>query len=351
MGSQPHTLTQYVRKTIARRGMAAMIAPLVSWEPMQQPGEGYSLLIGCNRNLGPMLLANLRLLTRQKRTNCKEVILAIDGTEAELGLKIKQRAVDVCEGMPIRFVHYSSKQISVTRMVDWGWIYAWLSWCIGIRECTTRYAMLHDFDALLLNPDVLEERYAQVQQRGVEFLGIAHHTGGGVVEDDRLVRTFELMFDCAFVRKTFKPIELFNTMKSIAGRRVEFDTFLNAQHRAGKTSVMPLAEEEMVHPSQMICQYVDFNAQRGRVPTNNNLLMIPYYEHIGGDSGLMQDITRQLVSGKRIVSLWGKPLDIAAISAPHKQWMRKQMMRMEKTLHGGMAGEVAAYMDAVDRAG
>lgn len=351
MGSQPHTLTQYVRKTIARRGMAAMIAPLVSWQPMQQPRDGYSLLIGCNRNLGPMLLANLRLLTRQKRTNCKEVILAIDGTEQELGADIKRRAAELCGDMPIRFVHYSSKQISVTRMVDWGWIYAWLSWCIGIRECTTRYAMLHDFDALLLNPDVLEERYAQVQQRGVEFLGIAHHTGGGVVEDDRLVRTFELMFDCEFVRKTFKPIELFNTMKSIAGRRVEFDTFLNAQHRAGKTSVMPLPEEEMVHPSQMICQYVDFNAQRGRVPTNNNLLMIPYYEHIGGDGGLMRDITQQLARGKKVVSLWGKPLDVTAISTPHKQWMRKQMMRMEKTLHGEMAGEVAAYMDAVDAAG
>jgi hypothetical protein len=79
--------------------------------------------------------------------------------------------------------------------------------------------------------------------------------------------------------------------------------------------------------------------------------MIPYYEHIGGDSGLMRDITQQLASGKKVVSLWGKPLDVAAISAPHKQWMRKQMMRMEKTLHGGMAGEVAAYMDAVDAAG
>jgi hypothetical protein len=335
--------------------MAALIAPLISWEPMQQPRDGYSLLIGCNRNLGPMLLANLRLLTRQKRTSCKEVILAIDGTEAELGTDIKQRAREICGSaaggeLPIRFVHYTSKQISVTRMIDWGWIYAWLSWSIGIRECTTRYAMLHDFDALLLNPNVLEERYAQVQQRSVEFLGIAHHTGGGVLEDDKLVRTFELMFDCAFVRKTFKPIELFNTMKSIAGRRVEFDTFLNAQHRAGTTSVMPLAEEEMVHPSQMICQYVDFNAARGRIPTNNNLLMIPYYEHIGGDSSLMRDMTQQLTSGKKTVSLWGKPLSVAAISPTHKQWMRKQMVRMEATLANGLAGEVAAYMDAIDAA-
>ena len=349
MGSQPHTLSQYVRKSISRRGMAALIAPLISWEPMREPESGYSLLIGCNRNLGPMLLANLRLLTRQKRTNCKEVILAIDGSPDELGAKIIERAKAISGDMPIRFVHYNAKQISITRMVDWGWIYAWLSWSIGIRECKTRYAMLHDFDALLLNPNALEDRYLQVQQRGVEFLGIANHTGGGVVEDDKLVRTFELIFDCSFVRRTFKPIELFNTMKSIAGRRVEFDTFLNAQHRAGTTSVMPLAEEEMVHPSQMICQYVDFNAARGRVPTNNNLLMIPYYEHIGGDSSLMLDINKQLASGAKTVQLWGKPLDVAAITAAHKQWMRKQMLRMETTLHGSMTGEVAAYMDAIER--
>ena len=63
--------------------------------------------------------------------------------------------------------------------------------------------------ALLLRPDVLEERYREIQARKVEYLGIAYHAGGGTKESDRLCRTFELMFDAQFVRANNKPIDLF----------------------------------------------------------------------------------------------------------------------------------------------
>lgn len=348
--SEPHTLSQYVRKSVARGAMGAMIAPLARWSPMESPEPGYTLLIGCNRKLGPMLLANLRLLARQKRENLKEVILAIDGTREELGAQIESRASEVAPGLPIRFVHYTPAQIRVTRMIDWGWVYAWLSWCVGISRCRTRYAMLHDFDALLLNPDVLEHRYREIQSRKVEYLGIGYHAGGGVSPEDKLVRTFELMFDAQFVRSRFRPIQLFNTMRTVKGRKVEFDTFLNAQHLAGTTDVIPLPEEEMVHPSQMICQFVDFTVGRGRVPPSNNLLMIPYYEHIGGDSTLMLDVTRQLRSGNPLVSMWGRQLDVRGLVVPHRAWIRKQALRMESSLHASPDSATLAYLDAIDAA-
>ncbi|MFO0831828.1 MAG: hypothetical protein U0637_08275 [Phycisphaerales bacterium] len=344
-----HTVFQYVKKALARRAMGAVIAPLVEWQPLVEPQPGYTVLVGCNRRLGGLLMANLAALARQERGNLREVILVIDGGEEEVGFSVVERAARVAPGLPVRVVHYSERQRSVTRRIDWGWVYAWLSWCVGIAATTTRYAMLHDFDALLLRPDVLEERYREVRARKVEYLGIAYHAGGGTKESDRLCRTFELMFDAQFVRSHNRPIDLFNTMRWMGGRRVEFDTFLNAQFMAGSRDVIALPEADMVHPSQMICQFVDHCQGRGVKPAHNNLLMIPYYEYLGGDGALLADVSGQLEgrAGGR-VSLWGKPLDVGAITQDHRAWMLKQAVRMEDSL-GGLRPEVRRYFEAIGR--
>ena len=103
----------------------------------------------------------------------------------------------------------------------------------------------------------------------------------------------------------------------------------------------------MVHPSQMICQFVDHGQGRG-IKANNNLLMIPYYEYLGGDGRMLADVTAQLQKSGTVV-LWGHPIHVGAMAAEHRAWMRKQAERMEASL-GGMRAEVGAYFGAIDRA-
>jgi hypothetical protein len=345
-----HGVLEYVKKVALRKAMAWQIAPLVSWGPMERPEDGYTVLVGCNHRLGGLLLANLRMLGRQRRENLREVIFVIDGSREELGFDVGERAGELASGLTVREVHYNERQRSVSRRIDWGWVYAWLSWCIGISHVRTRHAILHDFDALLLDENVLEERYRVLRERGVEYLGIAYHEGGGVSASDRLVRTFELMFDASFVREHNRPIDLFNTMRTIDSRRVEFDTFLNAQFLHGTRDVLPIREDRMVHPSQMICQFVDFTRGRPHPLHKSNLLMIPYYNLLGGDESLMLDLTRQLEGGTRRVRVWGRELDLARLTDDHRAWMRKQALRMELALEPSPRAEVTAYFDVIDRA-
>jgi hypothetical protein len=135
-----------------------------------------------NRKLGGSM-ANLAGLGAAGATNLREVILTIDGSEEEVGFNVVERAREVAPGLPVRVIHYTEKQRAVTRKIDWGWVYAWLSWCVGIANTTTRYAMLHDFDALLLRPDVLEERYREIRARWSTW-GL--RTTRGRRESDRL---------------------------------------------------------------------------------------------------------------------------------------------------------------------
>jgi hypothetical protein len=327
----------------------------VSWEPMRDPHAGYSVLIGCHRELGDLLLATLRSLSRQRVTHCKEVILSFDGMASELGEGFEAKARAMAGALPLRFLYCTPKDLRIARRIDWGPVYAWMNWTRGVAACTTRHALLHDLDALLIDPGVFEARYEAILAAKVEYLGIAFHGGGGTVPGDRLARTFELMLDAAFVRQHHRPLDVFNKMWTIrdgeAVRRVEFDTFLYCQHTKGRREMVTLSEDQMVHPSNMIGQYTDFRNKRPRIPANTNLPMIPYYELVGGNPAHTREIIRQLGSGSSgVASIWGWELHLERMSISHRAWMRKQAGRVETYLFGGMREEAMAYFDALDAA-
>lgn len=356
MAAQTHSLPHYVRKLALREGLRAIIKPLVTWEPMRAPREGYSVLIGCHRELGDLLLATLRSLSRQRATHCREVILSFDGLASELGASFEEKAREMAGSLPLRFLYCTPKDLRIARRIDWGPVYAWMNWSRGLAACTTRHALLHDLDALLIDPEVFESRYAAILDRSVEYLGIAYHGGGGTVPEDRLARTFELMLDAAFVRAHHQPLDVFNKMWTIRDarggvRRVEFDTFLYCQHTRGRRDALPMGEEQMVHPSNMIGQYTDFRNKRPRIPPNTNLPMIPYYELVGGNPTNVREVVRQLRASKSgVVTLWGWELHIERTSQSHRAWMRKQAGRVEDFLFGGMREDAQAYFDAIDAA-
>ncbi len=344
-----HGVVRYAHKVVSRAFMRALIRPLVSWEPNASPREGYTIVIGCNQRLLSMLWANLRLLGKLDLTGCDAVVLGIDLSREDLPAGFEDRVRRELGGVEARVACYTPAQMRITRWIDWGWVYAWLNWCLGIGLVRTRYAFLHDFDALLLRPDAIRRRYDLIREKGVDYLGVAYYEGLGIGPEDRLVNTFELMFDAAKVRQRHRPIELFNTMATYKGRRVEFDSVLYAQSRAGTTLAEKMVEHELVHPSQMITQFVDFTAGRGRTPGKNNLLMIPYYLALGDDWTMLEDLVRQMEAGSTLLTLWDRPLDAGRLPGPFAQWMWEQGIRLERHAHGREREIVRRYFDGIVR--
>lgn len=344
-----HGMARYAHKVVSRAFMRALIRPLATWAPMDAPREGYTIIIGCNQKLLPMLWANLRMLGKLDLAGCDALVLGVDLPRRDLPAGFEERVRREVPGPEVRVACYTPAQMRVTRWIDWGWVYAWLNWCLGIAATRTRYAFLHDFDALLLRPDAIRRRYDLIREKGVDYLGVAYYEGLGISPQDRLVNTFELMFDAAMVRRRHRPIELFNTMARYKGRRVEFDSVLYAQSRAGTTLAEKMVENELVHPSQMITQFVDFVAGRGRTPGKNNLLMIPYYQALGDDWAMLEDLVRQMEGGARTLTLWGRPLDAGALPGPFAQWMWEQGIRLERHVSGREREIVRRYFDGIVR--
>lgn len=351
-------------KSVYRASQRRRLSRLVSWSPLPEPEPGYTVILAASRRLLPLALANLGMVGRQRAPGCSAVLVVVDAVEHELPAGF----ADACRaalsrgtgagtggsatglGDKLRVLTYSTEQAATARAIEWGWVYSWLSWSLGIGACRTKHALLHDLDAMALDPGFFEERYSTTLREGASWLGLDPYSGLGVPPDREPTRTFEMVFDVAQVRGRFEPVDLFNRMDTIAGKRVELDTTIWAQIQTGGARSVAVPEEWVVHPSQMICQHVDLLGGRRRVPPANSLPLLPYFLMLGGDASLFDDVLGQMRAAGfgGLLSFLGRTLDLAAIPPEHAAWLEKQGLRVESAVTGGRArAEVTEYFARV----
>jgi hypothetical protein len=334
--------------------MHTAIRNLVQWQPLTNPEPGYTVVIGCMRALAPVARANLTLIGQMQLEHMREIIAVFDCTEDQIPPDIVALIDSLRKTHPIRLLSYSREQARIAAQLKWGWVYAWLSWCLGIAAARTRHVILHDLDALPVNPRLFDVRYAQALAVGSKFHGSRWYQGNGVDASMQLAVTFELVLDAQHLRSRFDAFDGFNHVALVDGTYIDFDTFLYIQSRSDTRTVDVLPESDLVHPSQMICQFTDFVAGRNDFrASNHNLMMLPYYAFLGGDAKALDTIGAQCAEpGARSVPFAGKSLSIAGIEPSLWAWHEKQIRRMEHALHGRTRPEVEQYLlGFVSRAG
>ncbi|MEX0653267.1 MAG: hypothetical protein WD534_08420 [Phycisphaeraceae bacterium] len=329
-----------------RRGLVrTAIEPVAQWTPLRSPQAGYSLVIGCPAAMVRVLFANLTLVRQQRRPNLREIIIGFDVTEHRADHALLNALRERFEDLPLRFVFYSPMQARVLDRIGWAWCYCWLNWVLPIAAVQTRYAFVHDLDALLLQDGVFEQRYDLIRERGDQYLGVNYYHGNGLTVDDQLAVTFEMIFDAADLRQRSQPIDLFNCVTRHDGRRVEFDTFLYPQ-RDRRRSLLAMTGQEMVHPTQLVCQYVELHRRRRYLPPErNNLPMLAYFHYLAGDeAALAQQAAALEQATGSVVALLGREADCRALSARHARWLATQIERVEQAVAGRVREPVQRYL-------
>lgn len=354
MDSRFESHRRFVAAQFRRGLMRAAIRPLVSWKRLREPDEGYTIVIAGMHRLVEVALANISFVGRMDLRGVRELLLVLDCTEEQIPPRLRERARALCPGVGVRVIPYTPRQRAVARAIQWGWVYAWLSWCIGVSQARTRYVLLHDLDAMPLNPALFRRHHEAIRTSGQRFIGWNWYEGCGLEQSDRLVTTFEMMFDAQHVRERFRPIDVFNKVTSIrtgcARRRIEFDTFLYVQHRTASADVCRGRPSDMVHPSQLICQYTDHIAGRGiRGVSNTNLPMLPYYFYLGGNPAPFLEACEGLRSGRRFM-LFGRPVSLASTGAVHRRWLCDQIVLLESVVFGMVRPQVEEYLDLLEDA-
>jgi hypothetical protein len=334
--------------------MNLMIRDLVTWEPQGEQVDGYSIAIACMRELAPVAIANLRLCARMNNARLHQLILVFDCPVDKIPASVAEAVREASSSLAVRLLGYNERQHRVTKWIDWGWVYSWASWSLAIRQAQTRVAIIHDLDAMPLSADFFEQIYDHWAEQKAQFCGIRPYRGNGIEEDMGLVTTFELALDVTFMRRTFRPFDLFNKLHLVGDRIVDFDTMLHAQWRSPHRAVRPIEETQLVHPSQLICQYTALVSGRtdfqGR---EHSLPVLAYFAYLGGDPIPLTTAGPHLAEEKsRSVPLFGRNAYIDGVTPQGWAWMEKQIRRIEQHCYGETRPEVASYLDGmIERAG
>jgi hypothetical protein len=344
-----YTTTAAYHAARARRwALRAVIRHLVSWRSMVRPKEGYTVVVACHARLAETMIPGLRLLARQDLTHLDRTWIAFDAARDPVLESLADRVVKEFPQLRIECLYQDRAQAALLRKIEWGWVDCWLSYCKGIARAETRHVMLHDMDAMLLRPGLVEARYRAIRDRGDHFLGCRWYEGNGIREENELCYIVESMLDAAFLRESFRPIDLFNHITTLYGATVDLDTLLYPQLGA-RRSVMALTEEDWVHPGQVISQYTYLAKERYVPPDTNNLFFIPYFLFLTRErAGILATHTRALrARDPRAIPLVDRTMDMSALTPVHLRWVAKQIVRIERALAGDVRPAVREYLEAI----
>jgi hypothetical protein len=314
-----------------RERLRARPSNLIRWEPLREPEQGCTAIIGMCSRLPDVLFANIRCLAKFRWPELKRVLIVVDCTEDSFQHRVQSQIIAEHPELNIQFLFYSPAQSAMAASCNLPYMYCWLSWCIGLKHTTTVHVLIHDYDALILGP-ALEERYRTFAASPAKVQGITWYHSNGVDVEDRLATTFEAFMDAQWLRDS-APISLFNKLRAIGGRSIDFDITLDLQHRqltAEQRTIVPMSQNDLVHPSQMIHQYTMFRRSPAATLPCFSIPMIPFFIYLSGRTEVIDHAIQALSAGAyHDLDLLndGTRINLSKLDIPQVDWLLKQIVQ------------------------
>lgn len=314
-----------------REHLRSKVATLIDWEPLVNPQSGCTAIIGACSKLPDVLMANLRCLQTSKWPELKRTVVVVDCVENAFPTRVEQDVTAAFPELKAKFLFYSAKQSSFAEAHQLPYIYSWLSWCIALKHTSTAHVLFHDYDALVFG-SALCDRYKSFVTSAALVQGISWYAGNGIEKNDHLATTFEAFMDVAWLRSS-KPIALFNKVRIVKGRSIDFDTTLDLQQRqlsSKQRTIVPMKHDELIHPSQMIHQYTMFRRSPGATLPCYSIPQIPFFCYLSGRKEALDHATRELQLRKREgVDLLGDGtrINLSMLNVAQVDWALKQMVQ------------------------
>jgi hypothetical protein len=277
------------------------ISKLLSWEPLPELETGCTAIMAMCSRMPDVLAANLYCLEKNRWNDLKEVLITVDAEKGALPSGFEEDILEKYPQLKITFLYYNRQQAELTTKVNDPFIYSWLSWGTCLNRVRTKTVLIHDYDALILSSQAFEKRYQAFLESGAKIQGIMWYKSNALVAEDHLATTFEAFMDVNWIR-SFPPVMGYNKVAILKGRRVDYDTYLDIQANhtpENQRTIIPMTQEELVHPSQMITQYMRFRKSQGKPLACFAVPMIPFFYFISGRKNAIINATQALERGKR----------------------------------------------------
>jgi len=332
-----------------------ILGTALRWSPLNYSNSGYTVIIGVPWQMWELVDIPLLSLQCADRTGCQEVILSLDTTANRFlrhasHQEIEKKIQSYSDLNP-RLIFYNKWQYFVSRIFRWNWIDCWLTWAIGIAEARTRFALLHDFDAVVIDPKFLLNHFNLIRERNSVFVGIQNDDRFNRYGKKDIFMTIELMVDIYFLKSQYAPIDLFNRLRTLDADLVVCDILRDVQLSTPPEdrTFHALQKGQVVHPSQLVSHWHKMNRSlKTFEPIGySSILIIPYFRHLTGDSAPLTDLTKAIRSGHLHVKFEGGSLSLNKLDQAGCDWISEQIEMLESYFSEKITTLVIEYCESI----
>lgn len=244
--------------------------------PAPAPLPGYTILMLLPGDILVFFKIALQVILAQRTRELVEILLIPDKPTPAFRALVKATQA-AHPSLSFRLVESSPKQKLIRMMTNRPHTNCWMQFFRGVQATRTQYALWHDSDLFITNPDFVEGHYAQCQSNQFACTGVSQAWDPWLVEQGYpyVNSTWELMLDVEWVR-SFKPLDFLGQKAVIKGMEEhEYDiTFipqcLTPPERIGRNE----ADIAFVHFNYVISTYRYFQNAHGPYEDKNFRLLL-----------------------------------------------------------------------------
>lgn len=345
--SAPTVNAPTLRQRLGRRAVKTVLDPLLRWRPLEDPAPGFSIILGVPWDLRHLLNVNLMFVARTDTRDLHRVQVVFDRPPRPGADEWITRARETFPDLPLSFRFHEPLSGWICNKVNVSTFYNSMNTVLGIRDCETRYVVLHDFDLYPLVPDYFTANVTALRERGLRFCGLERTHFEGLTDDDNILGTWALGIDVEWLRRNHRPIECFHAVTRLRDRLINLDPYSYLQTRTPQRGLIgTLDGRACCHVKNLCSTWLRF--RKGVRPSFVwRLHYLWYLEYVGGyEENLRQalDAMRSAASARLEVGDFG--VDFFDVHPTCANVLRDELERMETFLFGACRPIVREFVDA-----
>lgn len=339
-----------LRKSIGREVVKGVLRPLLRWRKLERPEEGFSIILGVPWDLRHLLSVNLRFVARTDLTRLKKLYVVFDRRSKPEMAEIEAKARGQFPQLPMEFLAYPALAGRVVEGVHVSTFYNSMNTTLALGRCTTRHAILHDFDLYPLRPDHFTSIVDAMIANTWRFSGHELTHFDGLEDEDLQIGTWTLGIDVEWLRANYRPIDCFHRVTPHKGRKFNLDPFAWIQFRTPQRGLTTGFDATAFCHVQNLCStYLRF-LKRSWLNVAWRLHYLWYLENLSGNEGrLAQVVAAMRDSDDGVLHVDQYPADFRKTHASCGNVLRRELEAMERVMFGRTRDEVLEYLDGFDR--
>ncbi len=338
-----------LRNIIGREGVKLLLRPMLHWSRLDQPKDGYSIMLGVPWALRHLLRINLEFVSRTDLTNCHCIHVVFDRRRQSGYEKMVQETREYFPDLPLSFDHYAELPGIVVEKVNVSTFYNSLNCATLLPKIQTNYAILHDFDLYPLVPEYFEAVYKTIKKNKWHFCGLEKTTFDGLTDDDNVFGTWCLGMDVQWLRSHFKPIDIFHRVELVGPRQVTLDPFSSLELKTPKRGPVDLLDETACcHVKNLCSTFLRFSGGRpAKIVWRLHYLW--YLEYLCDmPDNFLRATEAMRAANTSILRVGSYQADFSDADPTCANVLRDELYRMEDVLFGGARPAIKQYINAFE---